>query len=136
MALSRIRGQESCARFSTRSSDSEKRYRPEDALTWCIGPPLQESFRRLLGSEVQAEQGVKFYRERFGEVGLYENRVYDGMEVVLETLARRDVGTLCRNEQTSRLRRPHPRALWAGRVFRANLWCGTVRSAVPTKQTC
>jgi phosphoglycolate phosphatase len=58
----------------------------EDELTWCIGPPLRASFVRLLGAETSADLAVTYYRERFSDVGLYENGVYDGIGEVLTTL--------------------------------------------------
>ena len=57
----------------------------EDELTWCIGPPLRASFATMLGDHV-ADQAVTLYRERFSDVGLYENGVYDGIGDVLRTL--------------------------------------------------
>lgn len=57
----------------------------EDELTWCIGPPLRASFVRMLGDDV-ADRAVTLYRERFGDVGLYENGVYDGIEDTLTAL--------------------------------------------------
>ena len=35
-----------------------------EALTWCIGPPLLDSFSQLVGA-ARAQQGVDIYRERF-----------------------------------------------------------------------
>jgi len=58
---------------------------PEDELTWCIGPPLRSSFVKMLGED-SADRAVALYRERFSDIGLYENRVYDGIAEVLETL--------------------------------------------------
>ena len=58
----------------------------EDELTWCIGPPLRSSFVRLLGGDHSADRAVSLYRERFSDIGLYENRVYDGIVDVLTTL--------------------------------------------------
>ena len=58
---------------------------PEDELTWCIGPPLRSSFVKMLGED-SADRAVTLYRERFSDIGLYENRVYDGVAEVLETL--------------------------------------------------
>jgi len=58
----------------------------EDELTWCIGPPLRASFVRLLGADHAADRAVTLYRERFSDVGLYENGVYDGIDEVLTTL--------------------------------------------------
>ena len=58
----------------------------EDELTWCIGPPLRASFVTLLGGEHAADRAVALYRERFADVGLYENGVYDGVGEVLTAL--------------------------------------------------
>lgn len=58
----------------------------EEALLGCIGPPLRQSFVELLGGEEDADRAVGFYRERFGEVGLFENHVYPGIDVQLDQL--------------------------------------------------
>jgi phosphoglycolate phosphatase len=58
----------------------------EDELTWCIGPPLRASFVRLLGGEESADRAVALYRERFSDIGLYENGLYGGIAGVLTTL--------------------------------------------------
>ena len=57
----------------------------EDDLTWCIGPPLRTSLVKLLGED-SADRAVALYRERFSDIGLYENRLYDGIDDVLTTL--------------------------------------------------
>jgi phosphoglycolate phosphatase len=59
----------------------------EQDLTWCIGPPLRTSFLTMLGSEALAERAVTLYRERFSEVGLFENTPYDGIHDLLTALA-------------------------------------------------
>ena len=59
----------------------------EDELTWCIGPPLRASFVKLLGGEDDADRAVSLYRERFSDIGLFENAVYDGISEVLTTLS-------------------------------------------------
>jgi phosphoglycolate phosphatase len=59
----------------------------EDELTWCIGPPLRASFAKILGADDHADRAVSLYRERFSDVGLYENGVYDGIGEVLTTLS-------------------------------------------------
>lgn len=60
----------------------------QDELTWCIGPPLHASFKALLGtSDADADRAVAFYRERFGDVGLFENTLYAGIEDVLTAVA-------------------------------------------------
>jgi phosphoglycolate phosphatase len=58
----------------------------EDELTWCIGPPLRASFVKILGTADTADLAVSLYRERFSDIGLYENGVYDGIGDVLTTL--------------------------------------------------
>ena len=45
----------------------------KDELTWCIGPPLVESFTRLVGAD-RAAEGVGWYRERFSTVGFSKIR--------------------------------------------------------------
>ena len=58
----------------------------EDDLTWCIGPPLRASFVKLLGAEDSADRAVSLYRERFADLGLYENSLYAGITDVLTAL--------------------------------------------------
>ena len=61
-----------------------------DDLLWCIGPPLRASFVELV-DEARADQGLALYRERFGDVGLYENDLYDGIPETLQAFS--DAGT-------------------------------------------
>ena len=56
-----------------------------DALEWTIGPPLRLNFVKLVGEE-RADEGVRLYRERFGETGLFENRLIDGIPALLQGL--------------------------------------------------
>lgn len=60
---------------------------PEE-LTWCIGPPLRGSLGRLLETECvdTIEEALGHYRRRFSDVGLFENRVYDGIVELLSHL--------------------------------------------------
>ncbi len=52
-----------------------------------IGPPLSDSFAQYYGfSEEQCDLAVKYYREYFTETGIYENKLYDGMERLLEKI--------------------------------------------------
>jgi phosphoglycolate phosphatase len=56
-------------------------------LLHCIGPPLHESFSEMLGGNDElASRAVALYRERFGEVGLYENAPYPDIAEALEAL--------------------------------------------------
>ncbi len=65
----------------------------QENLTTFIGPPLRESFAtRYNMSDEQAEAAVEAYRERFAVTGLYENRVFDGVEALLGKL--RDAGVV------------------------------------------
>ena len=58
----------------------------DDVLASYIGPPLRGTFATLLEtSDIgRIEEAIQFYRQRFAGTGLYENRVYDGVEVMLE----------------------------------------------------
>lgn len=52
-----------------------------------IGPPLRESFSDFYGfDEVKAQEAVEKYREYFAVDGLFDNEVYEGIEVCLKTL--------------------------------------------------
>lgn len=56
-------------------------------LTCFIGPPLKESFMKYYGfSDCDAEKMIETYREYFSVDGLFENRVYDGIEALLNRL--------------------------------------------------
>ena len=61
----------------------------EAVLRGCMGPPLRESFARLLATSDSAriELAIAHYRERFRDVGWRENVPYDGIDAVLATLA-------------------------------------------------
>ena len=50
-----------------------------------IGPPLRDSFMKFYGfTREQAEAGVEKYRERYTDIGICENKVYDGMPELLQ----------------------------------------------------
>lgn len=58
------------------------------ALEHFIGPPLLQCFMHSYDlDEATAWQAVNHYRERFRVTGLYENRVFDGIEALLGLLA-------------------------------------------------
>ena len=49
-----------------------------------IGPPLIDSFREYYGfDEENAKLAVEKYRERFKDIGIFENGVYDGIAQTL-----------------------------------------------------
>ena len=52
-----------------------------------IGPPLLDSFAKYYGmSNEECQLALQYYREYFKPYGLYENTVYDGIEVLLAEL--------------------------------------------------
>jgi phosphoglycolate phosphatase len=61
---------------------------PEDELTWCIGPPLRASLKKLLGTNDLADEALSLYRERFTDIGIFENEIYPGIENTLSVLAK------------------------------------------------
>jgi phosphoglycolate phosphatase len=67
---------------------------PLDALTFAIGPPLRATFAQLLGTDDRdtVELAVAHYRERFADVGLFENALYPGIPETLRELS--DRGTV------------------------------------------
>jgi phosphoglycolate phosphatase len=58
----------------------------QNELTWCIGPPLWDSFRVLLGERANVNEAVELYRERYIAEGLFEADVYDGIGEMLTAL--------------------------------------------------
>ncbi len=58
----------------------------QNELTWCIGPPLWDSFRVLLGERANVNEAVELYRERYIADGLFEADVYDGIGEMLMAL--------------------------------------------------
>jgi phosphoglycolate phosphatase len=63
----------------------------DDALAIYIGPPLRGTLSTLLGTTDQTviETALAHYRARYDDVGLFENRVYDGVPEMLDATARR-----------------------------------------------
>ena len=61
----------------------------EDRRALCrfIGPPLYDSFVEFYGfSDEMSRAAVGFFRERYNTVGIYESRMYDGIDVLLHKL--------------------------------------------------
>lgn len=57
-----------------------------------IGPPLDVSFREYYHmDEAQSWEAVEKYREYFSKKGLFENKVYEGMEDFLQSLMNMDM---------------------------------------------
>lgn len=52
-----------------------------------IGPPLKDSFMEIYGmDEEAAAKGIVDYRERFSETGIFENKLYEGIDTLLYDL--------------------------------------------------
>ncbi len=61
----------------------------EDLRPW-LGPPLKESLIKYYGmEEEQALAGVLKFREYFNRQGIFENKVYPGVEAMLQALKAR-----------------------------------------------
>ena len=74
-----------CVQYALKSFQIDEENR--DNLTCFIGPPLRESFRVYYGfDEEQANRATQKYRERFETIGLYENKVFDGIKEMLQQL--------------------------------------------------
>ena len=60
----------------------------QENLRKYIGPPLRESFATLLSTDdpLLIEKALAFYRERYSDIGLYENDVYTDIPEALEVL--------------------------------------------------
>ncbi len=58
-----------------------------DKLTVFIGPPLIDSFMTFYGlTEEKAREALVWYRERFRPVGIFENKVLEGIPEMLSDL--------------------------------------------------
>ena len=58
-----------------------------DDINCFLGPPLYDSFEEFCGmNEEEVLEAVRIFRERYKTIGLFENRVYDGVEEMLERL--------------------------------------------------
>ena len=52
-----------------------------------IGPPLQASFEKYYEfSKEQAKMAVEYYREYYRSQGIFENKVYEGIEKLLKAI--------------------------------------------------
>ena len=61
-----------------------------DKLEPVIGPPLKDSFMGLYNlNEEEAEQAKTYYRERYSDVGKFENEIYPGIPELLRDLKKK-----------------------------------------------
>jgi phosphoglycolate phosphatase len=77
-----------CACLAHAMSSLGRAAPPGAELQRFIGPPLREALAEMLGSSDPALVGeaLRYFRERFSTVGLYENGVYPGVQSVLAAL--------------------------------------------------
>lgn len=67
-------------KYGIRTADRSELYK-------FIGPPLQDSFEMFYGfSGKDARKAVDYYREYYKDKGIYENRLYEGMDTLLQSL--------------------------------------------------
>lgn len=57
-----------------------------EALRVVVGPPLNASFRDFGLPQENWDEAVKIFRDRYTAVGKFENRPYDGIAPMLESL--------------------------------------------------
>ncbi|MDO5708261.1 MAG: HAD-IA family hydrolase [Andreesenia angusta] len=63
----------------------------DDRMDLCkfIGPPLRESFKYYYNmNDREVERAVNAYRENYSVKGIFENKIYDGIEEMLDNLRR------------------------------------------------
>ncbi len=68
-------------------------YKPHslEELAQYVGPPLNEIFRAITGSETEINGLVAKYRDRYGDIGYSENTLYPGIAEALLELSKANV---------------------------------------------
>lgn len=66
---------------------------PSDDLTWCIGPPLRQSFAKLLATDDKnkIERVMQFYIQYYLEKGIFAAHVYNGITELLSCFKQREL---------------------------------------------
>ena len=59
---------------------------PREELRVFVGPPPTDTFMKFGVAPEDAVEAVEIYRERFIPIGMYENKLYPGIQKLLETL--------------------------------------------------
>ncbi len=60
---------------------------PREKLNFFLGPPLEDSFAKLLNiSRQEAQTLVKYYREYYPQKGIFEIELYEGIVPLLENI--------------------------------------------------
>jgi phosphoglycolate phosphatase len=59
---------------------------PAEDLSWVIGPPLEAMMQRLLEpfGDARLAEAIDAYRAEYGAAGLFNSRVYPGIEAALD----------------------------------------------------
>ena len=66
-----------------------------DKLIQFIGPPLHHSFRDIYNfSETDSKLAVDYYREYYSDKGIFENELYQGIDILLEKLKNNNMTVL------------------------------------------
>ena len=60
-------------------------------LDWTIGPSLWDSFGKMGLQNKDIDKAVTYYRERYTDVGLFENQVYKGIPAALKILQKNHI---------------------------------------------
>lgn len=58
-------------------------------IDWIIGPPLKASLAKIMNVDAEhtlAQQALEGYRERFADIGLFENKIYPHVAETLKQL--------------------------------------------------
>lgn len=78
------RGITNCIRYALEGLNIQI---PDD-LSWCVGPPLHQSFAKILDTEdpERLKDAITKFRERFVPIGMFENNVYCGITDMLGEL--------------------------------------------------
>lgn len=73
-----------CVQYSLKKFGIE---RDCDELLEFIGPPLKEHFMEYANlSDADGVRAVEYYRERYAPIGIFENKIYDGVISMLSAL--------------------------------------------------
>ena len=84
-----------------------------------IGPPFELSFPTLGIPVDDIERVVDAYRERYEDIGLFENEVYPGIAAMLDELRAAGPRPVARHRQAAVDRHPHRRPLRLHRLLHA-----------------
>ncbi len=57
------------------------------SMRWIIGPPILDSYKQMLScTDEEAKKLLAGYREYYNDRGIWENRLYDGVEEMMHRL--------------------------------------------------